>query len=616
MSAKGAYQGLCGIFGCTLINGSAAIIIHEGLKKLEYRGYDSAGLATVHEGKLYVKKGKGKIDEIHRVLNFDDLPGHVGIGHTRWATHGAPSPQNAHPHSDCHGLVAVVHNGIIENFHQLKEELEAKGHVFKSRTDTEVICHLVEEGLEEGLSLKEAVKRALLKLSGSFAVAVVSPLEPDKIVCARKECPLVLGLGENGTFFSSDLPALLWLTNKAVFLYDGDLAVISPQGYSVERIENGEPVDRAVELVSWSPEQAEKGGFPHFMLKEIYEQPQAVRNTLRAPRSYLENMCSVIEGSSKLYLVACGTSYHACLAGSYMLSRLAAIDAKPILASEFSEWCGNLIDEKTTLLALSQSGETADTLDAIKMALEKGAKVLSITNVMGSSITRLSHVYIGTQAGPEVGVAATKTFTSQLAILAQLSLMLGLRRGILGAEEHRALQEALLNVPKVMDFCLGNVGQLVKSIALRYAYAPSFYFLSRGVNVATALEGALKLKEISYIHAEGYPAGESKHGPIALIEEGFPCVFIVPKGEVRGRLLGNVMEMKTRGASIISVAEEDDEEVKAFSQDFIGVPSGLPEVLSPIVYVVPLQLLAYYAAVARGNDPDKPRNLAKSVTVT
>ncbi|MEM4699448.1 MAG: glutamine--fructose-6-phosphate transaminase (isomerizing) [Candidatus Nezhaarchaeales archaeon] len=607
---------MCGIFGCVLASGSAAPLIRVGLKKLEYRGYDSAGLATVHDGAIFVKKGRGRIDDLHERLNFDDLPGRVGIGHTRWATHGAPSDANAHPHLDCHGLVAVVHNGVIENFQELRAELEARGHVFKSKTDTEAICHLIEEGLEAGLSLKEAVRRALLRLSGSFAIAAISPREPGLAVVARQECPLIIGIGPGGTFFSSDLPALLWVTRRAAFLNDGDLAVVTANGFYVEDLGAGLPVHRPVEEVLWSPEQAEKGGFPHFMLKEIYEQPQALRNTLRTSRVYLERVSRIINESSKVFMVACGSSYHACLAGSYMLSRLARVDARPVVASEFKESCGPLVDSNTTILALSQSGETADTLLALRAGLERGAKVLSVTNVMGSSITRLSHVYIGMQAGPEVGVAATKTFTCQLAVLAQLSIMLGSMRGVLDESEAKALRSSLSEVPLALSRALPSIDAAVKPVALKYAHSPSAYFLSRGINVATALEGALKLKEVSYIHAEGYPAGESKHGPISLVEEGFPCVFIVPRAEVRRHLVGNIMEMKARGARIIVVGDEGDGEVASLADDFIGTPARLPEPLTPILYVVPLQLLAYYAAVERGNDPDRPRNLAKSVTVT
>ncbi|RLF16663.1 MAG: glutamine--fructose-6-phosphate transaminase (isomerizing) [Thermoprotei archaeon] len=607
---------MCGIFGCVLREGCASPMIHEGLKRLEYRGYDSAGLATVHEGRIYIKKDVGKINEIHLKLNLDDLPGSVGIGHTRWATHGAPSALNAHPHTDCHGLVALVHNGIIENFIQLRQELERRGHVFKSKTDTEVLSHLIEEGLEAGLSLKEAVRACLLKATGSYAIAVISPLEPNHIVCARREAPLVVGVCDKGVFLSSDIPALLWVTRKVLFLRDGELALLTPEGFTVERLDDGVLVERPLEEVPWSPELAEKGGFPHFMLKEIHEQPMAIRNTIRSPYQYLEKMSEVIENSSKVFLVACGTSYHACLAGSYMLSKLASIDTKPVLASEFPEWCSDLVTEGSVVLAISQSGETADTLNAIRLALEKGAKVLSITNVMGSTITRLSHVYIGTQAGPEIGVAATKTFTSQLVALSRLSILLGLRRGVLDESEGNELTARLMETPRLMEEALKLSEPITKELSLRYAYSRSFFFLSRGINVATALEGALKLKEISYIHAEGYPAGESKHGPIALIEEGFPCVFIVPKSEVRGKLIGNIMEMKARGAKIITVAEASDREVKELSDDFIGLPTELPEVLTPIVYVIPLQLLAYYAATARGYDPDRPRNLAKSVTVT
>lgn len=607
---------MCGIFGCALKEGRASPMIHEGLKRLEYRGYDSAGLATIHEGRVYVKKDSGRIDEIHSRLNLDDLPGAIGIGHTRWATHGAPSAVNAHPHLDCHGLVAVVHNGIIENFMQLREELEGRGHTFRSKTDTEVLSHLIEEGLEAGLSLKEAVRESLRRAEGSYAIAAISPLEPDKIVCARREAPLIIGVCERGVFLSSDIPALLWVTRKVAPLHDGELAVVTPYGFTVERIDTGELVAKQLEEVPWSPELAEKGGYPHFMLKEIHEQPMALRNTLRSPRVYLERACELIEAASKVFLVACGTSYHACIAGSYMLSELASIDARPVLASEFPEWCGRLVDEGTLVLAVSQSGETADTLNAVRLALERGAKVASITNVMGSTITRLSHVYIGTQAGPEIGVAATKTFTAQLATLARLSIMMGARAGALDRGEEEGLSRGLMEAPRLMEEALKSSEPTVRELAMRYAYSRSFFFLSRGVNVATALEGALKLKEVSYIHAEGYPAGESKHGPIALIEDGFPCVFIVSRGPVRGKLIGNIMEVKARGARIIAVAERGDREVEELADEFIGMPEGLPELLTPIIYVVPLQLLAYYAATVKGYDPDKPRNLAKSVTVT
>jgi len=605
---------LCGIFGCLLEDGHAAKVILEGLKKLEYRGYDSVGIATLDARGIHVKKDKGKIAEVEARLSLSSLPGNLGIGHTRWATHGAPSQVNAHPHTDCTGTIAVVHNGVIENFMQLRSELEGRGHKFKSATDTEVIAHLVEEGIARGLPFLKAVIEAVKVIDGSYAIAVISVKEPDTIICARKESPLVIGIGDRTLYCASDIPAILPYTRKVAVIEDGEVVVLSKAGFKILKLD-GTPVSRAPFIVQWSAEEAERGGYPHFMLKEIFEQPLAIKNTLRVPKVYLKLSSTILSDSKRLFLVAAGTSYHAGLAVSSMLSSLAHISSTPVIASEFISLCNNTIDEETVVLAISQSGETADTLSAVRCAKEQGAKILSITNVVGSSITRLSDIYICTQAGPEVGVAATKTFTTQLTTLALLAIHVSMDRGLLTTSEVQELLDNLHKVPGFVDRTLKETEPLVKKVSDLYCNKNSFYFLGRGISVATALEGALKLKEISYIHAEGYPAGESKHGPIALIEDGFPCVFVAPPDETRANIVGNIMEMKARGAHIIALASEDDKEIEELSTHFLPMPREVYKYFTPIVYITPLQLLAYYSAVTLGYDPDKPRNLAKSVTV-
>jgi glucosamine--fructose-6-phosphate aminotransferase (isomerizing) len=610
-------KSMCGIFGCILKEGAAAPIIHQALKRLEYRGYDSVGEATIHDGKLYIKKDSGKIDEVHKIHNLDDLPGCIGIGHTRWATHGAPLMINAHPHIDCSGQIAVVHNGIIENFAELKLELEGKGHVFQSRTDTEVIAHLIEEAFRTNPSLKlvEAVLEAVRRLEGSYAIAVISPKEPDKIVCARHESPLVIGIGENALYCASDIPAFLPLTNKAVIIEDGELVTLSFEGLEIRKIADFSPVLREPKLIDWTPEMAVKQGYPHFMLKEIHEQPACLRNTLRLQEHYLDLMATFLDRAKEVFLVACGTSYHACLAASYMFSKLAFLATYPVIASEFIEQHGKSVNIDSTILAVSQSGETADTLAAVNAARQRAATILGLTNVIGSTLTRVSRVYISQQSGPEIGVAATKTFTSQLSVLAQLALRLAKKRGKISQDEMDFIEAKLKKLPDIVETVIATQEEKVKGIAKKYKDAKVFFFLGRGISTATAYEGRLKLMEIAYIPAIAFPAGESKHGPISLIEEGLPVVFICPKDDTHKTIIGNIMEMKARGASIIAVIEEGDEEVKGLADDYVEVPKGIPDVLSPIPFVVPLQLLAYYMAVERGYDPDKPRNLAKSVTV-
>ncbi len=606
---------MCGIFGCVSKDAKVAPLIRAGLKRLEYRGYDSVGEATFCEGRIFVKKDQGKIDEVHRILNLDDLPGSIGIGHTRWATHGAPYQANAHPHTDCEDRIAVVHNGIIENFLELKSELEALGHKFKSKTDTEVIPHLIEENLRKGSTLAEAVRESVKRLEGSYAIAVISSLEPGKIVCARKESPLILGISEDAVYCASDIPAFLPLTNQSVILENGELAVLQSDRYEIRLIEDWRLVPREPEIVKWTAEMAEKQGYSFFMLKEINEQPRCLKDTLRLQDLYLDLMATFLDRAGEVFLVAAGTSYHACLAASYMFSDLAFLATHPVVASEFIEQEGMAVNINSTILAVSQSGETADTLAAVEHARSRAATILGLTNVVGSTLTRVSRVYIVQQSGPEIGVAATKTFTSQLSVLAQLALRVAKLRGKVGHQQIEELETKIQRVPDIVEKTIESNDGKAQEIAKRLKDRQAFFFLGRGISSATALEGRLKLMEIAYVPSIAYPAGESKHGPISLVEPGFPVLFVCPQDDTRKTIVGNIMEMKARGATIISIIEEGDEEIKLLSDEYLEIPGSLPEPLSPIAFVVPMQLLAYYMAVERGCNPDKPRNLAKSVTV-
>ncbi len=577
---------MCGIFGCVLKDGDVAPIIHAALKRLEYRGYDSVGEVVVQGKRLVIKKDEGRIDEVHALHNLDALPGRIGVGHTRWATHGAPSQKNAHPHTDCKGQIAVVHNGIIENFLELRRELEELGHAFRSKTDTEVISHLIEEGLREGSSLSEAVRGAVMRLDGSYAIAVVSVKEPDKIVCARRESPLVLGVADDALYCASDIPAFLPLTNKVVLVNDGELVVLGDEGYEIRKIADWSMVSREPEVIDWTPEMAEKQGYTHFMLKEIHEQPLCLRNTLRLQEQYLELMTTFLDRAGEVFLVACGTSYHACLAASYMFSKLAMLSTHPVIASEFVEQHGRAVNIDSTILAVSQSGETADTLAAVERARQRAATILGLTNTIDSTLTRVSRVYVCQQSGPEIGVAATKTFTSQLSVLSQLALRLAKKRGKISHEEIEDLEEKLEQIPEIVESIIQSREEDVKRLARKYRDKECFFFLGRGVSSASALEGRLKLLEIAYAPSIAYPAGESKHGPISLIESGFPVIFICPKDGTRKTIIGNIMEMKARGASIIAIVEEGDEEIKGLADDYIEIMKGLPEILSPIPYMI------------------------------
>ena len=606
---------MCGIFGCILKTGKAAPIIHEGLKKLEYRGYDSVGFATIDSGALHVMKDAGRIDEVVERLEMDDMPGSLGIGHTRWATHGAPEMVNAHPHLDCEGRVAVIHNGVIENFMELKEELLQKGHNFTSRTDTEIIAHLIEEEMKEDVEIGEAILKALRNLEGSYALGIVSSTDPERIYIARNESPIVLGVSEQGTFCASDVPALLPYTNQVIYLRSGEFAVMDEDGFQIKNIQDGTPVVRELQEITWTLEMAEKQGYPHFMLKEIYEQPVSLRNALRLQQRYIDLLSAFMDRGKELFLMAAGTSYYACTAASYMFSRLSRLSTYPVIASEFIDQYGSSLGIDSVVVAVSQSGETYDTLQAIEHARMRAATVLGVTNTVFSTLSRRARAYISQQSGPEIGVAATKTFTSQLMVLSQLALRLARTKGKISQDEVDELEAKMQEIPDVVEEVLKRHGESIKDLVDKYAGEKLFVFLGRGISSATALEGRLKLLELTYIPSLAYPAGESKHGPISVIEDGVPVVFVCPRGNSRKDIVGSIMEMKARGARIISICEEGDKNIIELSDDVVEMPVGIPELLSPIPYIVPLQLFAYHLAVKKGLDPDMPRNLAKSVTV-
>ncbi|UCH01846.1 MAG: glutamine--fructose-6-phosphate transaminase (isomerizing) [Candidatus Bathyarchaeota archaeon] len=606
---------MCGIFGCVLQKGAVAPLIHSGLKRLEYRGYDSVGIATVFKGRIYLKKDRGKIDEVHARWNLNDLPGKMGIGHTRWATHGAPLQINAHPQVDCSGKVAVIHNGIIENFAELRDELINKNHGFVSKTDTEVIPHLIEENLKTGLDFKEAVREAVTKLEGSYAICVVYSGAPNKIISARKASPLVIGISDKGVCASSDIPTVLPLTNKIIEVNNGEIAVLSEKEVEIRRIESWERISRKPCEITWTLEMAQKQGYPHFMLKEIHEQPSRLQDGLRLQENYLNLLTTFLDRSKEIYLIACGTSYNACVAASYMFSNLCNLITHPVLASEFVEQYGNAVNIDSTILAVSQSGETADVLNAIEYARFRAATILGITNSIGSTLTRVARAYISQQSGPEIGVAATKTFTSQLMVFAQLALHLAKIRGKVSQNQMDYLTEKIQEIPALVEEIIQIQEKKIRKIAKKYKEKACFYFLGRGISTATAIEGRLKLLEIAYIPSIAYPAGESKHGPISLIEQGFPIIFVCPKDSTQKALIGNIMEMKARGGTIIAVVDESNDEIKKLADDYIEIPADIPELWTPIPYVIPLQLFAYYMAIEKGLNPDMPRNLAKSVTV-
>ena len=605
---------MCGITGCVTDGRAVAGILYKSLKRLEYRGYDSAGMATIFNGVLYVKKDQGKIDEVNERLNFSDMPGNIGIAHTRWATHGAPSKVNAHPHTDCNNKLAVVHNGVIENFMELKKELLDLNHRFVSKTDTEVVAHLLEENLEKGEDFFSAFVNTIKRLNGSYALATIYVGEPDKILVAKQDMPLLIGIGDGCMFVASDAAAFIDETNKTIILQNGEVAVVTAKSYEIYRVKDGTKVMRNPIILDWTLEMAEKQGFPHYTLKEIFEQPLTIKSALRLQDTYVDLLTEFLDRGEKIFMIAAGTSYHACLAASYMFSKLARLATYPVIASEFIENYGHSIDIGTVILAVSQSGETADVLNALEFARLRAATILGITNVVGSTLTRISRAYLLQNAGPEIGVAATKTFTSQLIVLAQLALRLAKKRGKIAQYEMDEFKERLYEVPDVVSHALEETKDRMQELAKKYAKEKFFIFLGRGISTATAFEGRLKVMELSYIPCIAYPAGESKHGPISVVEKGVPVFFVCPKDETRKTIIGNIEEMRARGAKIITIGSKDDEELMEISDDYIGLPD-VHELLSPIIYVLPFQLLAYYLAIERGLDPDKPRNLAKSVTV-
>ncbi len=623
---------MCGIVGYVGKKSVVPVII-DGLRRLEYRGYDSAGIAVCGNGEgLQLRRAEGKLRNLEEVIRLKPLDGTYGIGHTRWATHGRPSEENAHPHRDCTGRIVVVHNGIVENYLTLKRKLAEQGHKFTTETDTEVIAHLVEEhflktGNGKRPSLEEAVRKTVSQLTGVFALAVIAVDEPNKIVAARNGPPVVIGLGKDEYFVASDVPAILYHTRDLVYLEDGDIAVLTPDGVQFTDFE-GKTVHRKKQHVTWDPIMAEKGGFKHFMLKEIYEQPRAVRDTTlgrisqETGRVFLEEMEITEEefkAAKKINIAACGTSWHAAQAGKFMIERLARVPVEVDYASEW-RYRDPIIAPDTITLLISQSGETADTIAAQREAKAKGSKTLAICNVVGSMMTREAAGTIYTHAGPEIGVASTKAFTGQLTALYLFALYLGELRGEVSDEQARRAVHELTRIPGKLEHILTR-DENCEDLAREYGRAQDFLFLGRGIHYPIALEGALKLKEISYIHAEGYPAGEMKHGPNALIDENLPVVIIAtrdvndPLSMTRyEKTISNLKEVKARSGQVIALATEGDEEIKEAADRVLYIPSA-PDELSPILEIVPLQLLAYHIAVRRGCDVDQPRNLAKSVTV-
>jgi glucosamine--fructose-6-phosphate aminotransferase (isomerizing) len=608
---------MCGIIGYIGARETKEVLL-EGLRRLEYRGYDSAGIALFDGGKVIVRRSQGKLKELERKTSGESFRGNIGIGHTRWATHGKPSEMNAHPHKA--GGVALVHNGIIENYLSLRESLSRDGHTFKSETDTEILSHLIQSYLFKGKTFEEAVRESLLHVEGSYAIAVIYEGQNDQLIAARKESPLILGLGEEDFFVASDIPAILPYTRKMIFLEDGEMVVIQKGGYRLFTLQ-GETRQRTPKEILWDPVTAEKGGYKHFMLKEIFEQPRAIVDTIRGRVSIEEGRVLLedarlqgekLRGIQKVHLIACGTSYHAALVGKFMMEEMARIPTEVDLGSEF-RYRDPIVGPGDLLVAISQSGETTDTLAAFREGKRKGAQTLSICNVLDSSLARDSDAVLYTHAGPEIGVASTKTFTCQLVGLFLLSLGFAGYGKRLGPEAAKILLESLLKIPHQVQEMLDQNPQ-VEILSKKYMNARDFLYLGRGINYPIALEGALKLKEISYIHAEGYPAGEMKHGPIALIDEEVPVVVLAPRGRTYEKILSNVEEVRARGGQIIALVNPSDKEVTSKVNDTLIVPETHP-LLAPILFSIPMQLLAYNVAVLKGTDVDQPRNLAKSVTV-
>ena len=613
---------MCGIVGYAGPRRVSPVVL-EGLRRLEYRGYDSAGVVYLQDGKLIKHRCQGKLSNLEAIIDEAIVaPSHIGLGHTRWATHGAPTTENAHPHSDCSGDLVVVHNGIIENYHSLREDLKAKGHIFTSETDTEVLAHLIEENLAG--DLVAAIRKSLDMVEGSYAIGVLWTGMPDTLIAARNQSPLVLGIDENGqgSFMASDIPALLPFTKNVIFLEDREFAVLTSGDCSIYSLVSGEKIEKKITTIVWNAAMAEKAGYKHFMLKEIFEQPQAITNTISGrinPETGIVDLPEIgladqdLRAIERIYLVACGTSWHSALVAKYWIEKYAGIPVEVDIASEF-RYRTLLINEKVLTVSISQSGETADTLAGIRLAKRLGGKVITICNVVGSTMTREAHGTVYTHAGPEIGVASTKAFISQLAALFLFTLYLGQRRQVLSFEKSRELGHALVGIAEVVKESLPEIETRIQQLIEGFFSCRDFLFVGRGLNFPIALEGALKLKEISYIHAEGYAAGELKHGPIALIDKEMPVLALVPQDSVYQKAISNVEEIKARQGRLILIGTQGDEHLKTITEDIIYLPA-VHEDMNPILYTVPAQLLAYAVAARRGCDVDQPRNLAKSVTV-
>jgi len=613
---------MCGIIGYIGPKDVVPVLI-DGLRRLEYRGYDSAGVAVVSQGAVNLRRSAGKLSNLERVIGSDPIAGDYGVGHTRWATHGRPTEENAHPHRDCTGQIVVVHNGIIENYLDLKRELQRQGHTFVTETDTEIVAHLVEREMKDD-GLEKAVLRALMLMRGHFAIVLISADDPEKIVAVRNGPPIVVGLGDGEFFVASDIPAILSHTRDVVFLGDEEMAVVTRTGVTFTDF-FGRPVSKTTQRVLWDPMMAEKAGYKHFMLKEIFEQPAAARETILGRVSqdtgmvFLEEMAltdTELAAVEHVTILACGTSWHAGLVGKFMIESLARLPVEVDYGSEY-RYRKPILQPKTLAVVITQSGETADTLAALREARSGGARSIAICNVVGSMATRETDGTVYTHAGPEIGVASTKAFTTQLVALYLLGLHLAQLRGVLTSETSKPHVDALLQLPLLLEQTL-KLGPVMEEVAARFHAHADFLYLGRGIHYPIALEGALKLKEISYIHAEGYPAGEMKHGPIALIDEQMPVVAIAPHDHVFEKMIGNMQEAKARGGSVIALTSQGDKQLSAIldrSRDFVIELPKAPTLLSPFLMVVPLQLLAYDIAVRRGCDVDQPRNLAKSVTV-
>ncbi len=608
---------MCGIVGY-IGSKQAADILIDGLKKLEYRGYDSAGIAVYHEGKIDIRKYKGRLSVLEEHVKESSVTGTLGMGHTRWATHGAPSDINSHPHSNSSGTIVVVHNGIIENYMELKEELEEQGYTFKSETDTEVIAQLLDY-LYTG-DIVETVQKALIRLNGSYALGIISTREPDKLIGVRKDSPLVVGVGQGENFIASDVPAILKHTRNVYFLENDELVILEKDKVTILD-KKGNPVEKEMFEINWSIEDAEKGGYRHFMLKEIEEQPKALRDTMTS--RVVEDQDHVVldqiklgkkelENIHKIFIIACGTAYHAGLVGKYAIERFARIPVEAEVASEF-RYKRPIIDEHSMVIVISQSGETADTLAALRLAKKKGARILAVTNVIGSTVSRESDDVLYTWAGPEIAVASTKAYTTQLVCMYMIALHIALQLDRISVEFFRKIRDALRQTPQMVENILKHKNNIQKFADHNFNVERSF-FLGRGLDYYAAMEGSLKLKEISYIHSEAYAAGELKHGTIALIEEGTLVIALATQQELYEKLLSNMKEVKARGAHVVAIAQEGHEEVEKVADEVFYIPQ-INDHITPVTTIPILQLIAYYMAVARGTDVDKPRNLAKSVTV-